>query len=192
MTPFVVRESILVYAPMDRLFRLSTNLALVRETLGMTAMETGVTGSLTSGHVVAGSRVVWRGWKFGLPTQHHTLITGFTPPHEYVGRLGQHEVTAEAFFQDTQERGRFAFFQHDHHFYELADTPTNTSVTELLDEVRFTLPLGALGRIAARLLLAPYIRKLCRRRFERLKQLAEGEGWRPFVADGEGYARKRG
>lgn len=182
MTPFVVRESILVHAPIERLFQLSTNLALVSKTLGMTAVDTGVAGRLTSGHVVANSRVVWRGWKLGLPTQHHTLITGFLPPHRQLARIGQRNAMAEAFFQDTQERGRFAFFQHDHHFYEFSDAATGEPITELSDEVRFALPFGFLGAFAARVVLQPYIRRLCRKRFATLKDLAEGNDWQFFVS----------
>jgi hypothetical protein len=44
-----------------------------------------------------------------------------------------------------------------------------------------TLPFGPLGRVVARLLLRPTIRRLCRKRFALLKELAEGEGWRRFV-----------
>ena len=171
-----VRESIRIHAPIDRLFQLCTNLALVEETLGMHPIDTGVPNILTTGHIVANSRVVWRGWKFGLPTQHHTLITAYAPPNN----------SNKAFFQDTQEHGRFAFFQHDHHFHQTPnpaqDPATNTPITELSDEVRFTLPFGPLGALAARLLLTPYIRRLCRKRFARLKSLAESEAWQPFVA----------
>jgi len=176
---FIVRESIQIHAPIERLFALSTSLSVVRQTLGMTATRTN--GSLTSGHVIANSRVVWRGWKFGLPTEHHTLITAFIPPHEHLSRVGHQNVTAEAFFQDTQERGRFAIFQHDHHFTEFTDPTTRAPITELRDEVRFTLPFGPLGRVAALLLLTPHIRHLCRQRFALLKRLGEGDGWRPFV-----------
>ena len=179
---FIVRESVLVHTPLERLFQLSTNLALVSQTLGMTAAETDATGCLASGHVIANSRVVWRGWKFGLPTQHHTLITAFIPPHPHLPRIGPDDITAEAFFQDTQERGRFAFFQHDHHFVEFTDPTTSEPITELRDEVRFTLPFGPLGRVAALLLLKPYIHRKCRKRFVLLKKLAEGEGWRKFVS----------
>ena len=175
----IVRETVLVHAPIQRLFQLSTSLALVQQTLGMT--PTGANGSLTSGHVVANSRVIWRGWKFGLPTEHHTLITAFIPPHEHLSRIGHHDITAEAFFQDTQERGRFAFFQHDHHFAEFLDPTTSAPLTELRDEVRFTLPFGPLGRIAARLILQPHIRRLCRQRFALLKNLAESETRQPLA-----------
>ena len=171
----LVRERTVIHAPIDRLFQLSTHLLLVQETLGMRPIDTGVEGGITSGHVVANSRVVWRGWKFGLPTQHHTLITAYEPPHH------PSDHRAEAFFQDTQERGRFASFQHDHHFYESAQSSAAGPITELRDEVRFILPFGPAGALVARVLLQPYIRTLCRRRFARLKALAESEGWRPFV-----------
>ena len=173
----IVRESTRIHAPIDRLFQLSTHLALVQETLRMKPIDTGVANGMTSGHIVAHSRVVWRGWKFGLPTQHHTLITGYESPHP----SSDPNLTAEAFFQDTQERGRFAFFQHDHHFHESADPSTGAPITELSDEVRFLLPFGLLGRVAAHFLLQPYIHALCRQRFARLKSLAESEGWRPFA-----------
>jgi len=181
MTPFTVQESVLIHAPIDRLFQLSTHLALVQQTLGMKPIDTGAPSGITNGHVVANSRVVWRGWKFGLPTQHHSLITAFILPHEHVASVGHPEITAEAFFQDTQERGRFAFFQHDHHFSEFTDRVSGELNTELRDEVHFTLPFGPPGQVAAILLLKPYIRRKCRKRFALLKELAEGEGWRQFV-----------
>ena len=173
---FLVRESVLIHAPIERVFHLSTRIELVRETLGMNLVS-----GVTAGHIAAGSRVVWRGWKFGLLTEHHTLITAFIPPHEHLLRVDHHAITTEAFFQDTQERGRFAFFQHDHHFYESNDPATGAPITELSEEVRFSLPFGVLGRIAGRLLLVPHVRKLCRQRFARIKSLAEGNAWQPFV-----------
>jgi ligand-binding SRPBCC domain-containing protein len=160
-----IRESITVRAPLARCFALSTRIELVRETLGMNLLETGI----TSGHITAHSRVHWSGWKFGLPTHHHTLITGFTAPHlDDSGEL-------TAWFQDSQERGRFAFFQHDHFFRE------SNGTTTLNDEVRFTLPFGPLGSLAASFLLAPHITRLARQRFARIKTLAEGEGWRAWT-----------
>jgi len=166
-----------IHAPMERVFALSTRVELVRETLGMKLV-----GGVTQGHIEAGSRVVWRGWKFGLPTEHHTLITRFEPPHEHFLRVDHHVVKKEAFFQDTQERGRFAFFQHDHWLEEEVSTAGGAAFTVLHDEVRFALPFGVLGRVAAKWLLAPHIRKLAAQRFARIKELAEGEGWREWVS----------
>lgn len=151
----VLRDSILIDAPIDRCFLLSTHIDTVRQTLALTPVA-----GKTFGHVVLGDRVLWRGWKFLLPQVHHTLITGYREP---------------TFFQDTQERGRFAFFQHDHH---LSPTPSGTL---LEDEVRFTLPFGPAGRLVARFILIPHIRGLLQRRFLLLKRLAETDAWREVL-----------
>ena len=171
MRHFSVHESITIRAPIERCFALSTRIELVQRTLGMTPVA-----GVTSGHIGENSRVTWSGWKFGLPTRHHTLITAFEPPHAGLPNNDHHAATKAAFFQDTQERGRFAFFQHDHYFSEGLE-----GVTVLRDEVRFALPFGPVGRIAAKHLLAPYIRKLARERFAMIKELAEGKGWREWV-----------
>jgi len=170
-----VMESITIAAPIERVFALSTRVELVQQTLGMRLVESALPNTVTAGHISAHSRVVWRGWKFGLPTSHHTLITAFAPPE----RQPTGEVTA--FFQDSQERGRFAFFQHDHYFRQEYDPTRQQPITTLHDEVRFALPFGPLGRIASSLLLAPHIRSLARRRFVMIKQLAESGGWRSWI-----------
>ena len=76
-----IRESITIHAPIARCFALSTRVELVKETLGMDLVADPAPHYIASGHIVAQSRVHWRGWKFGLPTHHHTLITGYTAPH---------------------------------------------------------------------------------------------------------------
>ncbi|MGI4828741.1 MAG: SRPBCC family protein [Janthinobacterium lividum] len=181
-----VHDTAWVQAPIDRVWALSRRVELVKETLGM-----NLAGGQTTGFVEAGSRVVWSGWKFGLPTKHHTLITGYAAPHAAIAdpraepTLGpelhaEHPGQRVAWFQDSQERGRFAFFQHDHWMRE--QTAANGEPQTLLeDEVHFRLPFGVLGRLAARFLMEPYIRRLVKRRFGRLKALAEGEGWRQWM-----------
>ena len=178
----VVRDQATVQAPLDRLWALSTRVELVKDTLGM-----NLAGGTTTGFVRDGSRVVWKGWKFGLPTEHHTLITGYAAPHAAVAAPGlSPELHAEtagqpvAWFQDSQERGRFAFFQHDHWMREGHDA-AGSPITVLEDEVRFRLPFGPLGRLAERFLMRPYIARFVKRRFGSLKQLAETDGWRHWV-----------
>jgi ligand-binding SRPBCC domain-containing protein len=155
VVPHTIRASVFVAAPIERCFLLSTDVGTVRQTLGLRPVE-----GRTEGHVVLGDRVVWRGWKFMLPQIHRTLITGYAYPY---------------FFQDTQEFGRFASFQHDHRFSATGDG------TCLEDEVRFLLPFGPAGRLVARIILIPHVESLLRRRFSLLKQLAETEGWRSVL-----------
>jgi ligand-binding SRPBCC domain-containing protein len=151
----ILRDSTTIAAPIERCFLLSTHIDTVRQTLALTPVA-----GRTSGHVVMGDRVTWRGWKFFLPQVHHTLITQYREP---------------TFFQDTQERGRFARFRHDHHLTETIDG------TLLEDEVRFALPFGPLGRLVARVILIPHIRKLLRQRFALLKRLAETDAWKDIL-----------
>ncbi|MDE1163549.1 MAG: hypothetical protein PW792_16620 [Acidobacteriaceae bacterium] len=161
--------SIEVHAPIERCFALSTNVELVQGTLGMKQIS-------GPSFVIAESRIVWRGIKFGLPTTHHTLITAFTPPalHTLDG-----EPTLTAFFQDTQEQGRFAHFHHDH-FFRQSSTPGSPTIME--DHVYFDLPFGILGRAASLALLKPHILKLANQRFALLKRLAESTNeWQQYM-----------
>ena len=153
---FTLRDRQLIPAPLDRVFALSTSVPVVQRTLGFTPVQ-----GVTTGHVQANSRVLWRGWLFGLPQHHLTLITDFAAPH--ADDRGNHV----AWFQDTQGAGRFAFFQHSHHM--LADGP---DATLLQDEIRFVLPFGIAGALVARFILLPYIAKTLRSRMILLGRLA--------------------
>ena len=177
-----VEDQAQVEAPLERLWALSTRVDLVKNTLGMRRA-----GGTEKDFIEDGSRVVWKGWKFGLPTEHHTLITGYAAPHAAVAEPSlAAELHADtvgqpvAWFQDSQERGRFAFFQHDHWMRERRDA-AGSPVTVLEDEVRFRLPFGPLGRLAERFIMRPYIERLVKRRFSSLKQLAESDGWKQWV-----------
>lgn len=178
-----VRAETLVQAPLDRMWALSTRVELVQQILGMRAVA-----GQTTGFVQAGSRVTWKGWKFGLRTEHHTLITGFCPPQTATVSSGP-ELHAEAagqlvaWFQDRQEKGRFAFFQHNHWLRERVNGE-GVRLTVLEDEVLFTLPFGQFGLLAAKALLKPYVETLVQRRFASLKTLAEGDGWRSWIDSG--------
>ncbi len=152
---FRVKDSIHVNAPADRCFLLSTNIALVQKTIGMKPVEGKI-----SGLVIGGDRLVWRGWKFGMPAMHETLITGYDRPN---------------FFQDTMGRGRFASFQHDHHFEVVG------GCTLLRDVVRFSLPLGVAGHAVGKYIVVPHVLQLLQRRLLLLKQLAEGQDWQQYV-----------
>ena len=157
---FRVKESMHVNAPADRCFLLSTNIGLVEKTIGLKPVE-----GKTSGLVVGGDQLVWRGWKFGLPAMHETLITGYNRP---------------TFFQDTMGRGRFASFQHDHHFEEVG------GYTLLRDIVRFSLPFGAAGPLVGKYMVVPHVLTLMQQRFRLLKRSAEGSDWEQYVAGSGG------
>ena len=150
-----LKESIHVNAPVDRCFLLSTSIEIVQQTLRMTPVS-----GQTSGLIVHGSRLMWHGWKFGMPVKHETLITGYNRP---------------IFFQDTMVRGMFHEFQHDHRFEDIDGR------TLLVDVVRFSLPLGPIGKVVAKRVVIPHILQTMVKRFELLKRLAEGDDWERYL-----------
>jgi len=152
---FVVKDNIHINAPIERCFLLSTSIELVGPVLGMRPVS-----GKTSGLVVAGDRLTWRGWKFGLPQFHETLITQYQPP---------------GFFEDAMASGRFRAFRHEHYFTEMGGQ------TLLKDVVRFSVPLGAAGRLVGKYVLVPHIRSLVQRRFNLLRRVAESNEWRNYL-----------
>ncbi len=161
---FDVQDSMLIDAPLERVFQLSTSVPLVQRTLGFRPVE-GVTDRC----VEMSSRVVWKGWLFGLPQYHETLITGYAAPH--AGEDGRQT----GFFQDTQGKGRFATFQHDHHM------TSEAGGTLLRDHIRYSLPLGWAGALVARWIMQPFIRRILRSRFRLLQQVATGNDWQKYM-----------
>lgn len=154
---FVVRDEALVLAPIERCFALSTHLAVVETTLAMRPVA-----GRTEGAVVDGDTVRWRGWKWGLPHIHESLIEGYDPPR---------------FFRDRMIAGRFAAFEHDHRFTKQKD-----GSVLLQDEVRFSMKWGTAGLMIGRTVVMPHVRQLLRERFALIKRLAEGEEWQRYVA----------
>jgi len=145
-----------VHAPIERCFALSTHLAVVEMTLAMRPVRGRLTGAVSGG-----DRVRWRGWKWGLPHVHESLIEAFNPPE---------------LFRDRMTTGRFASFEHDHELKRQLD-----GSVLLRDEVRFSMRWGAAGLMVGRSIVLPHIRKLMRERFALIKRLAESEEWRGYV-----------
>lgn len=159
---FVVSDRVHVNAPIERCFLLSTSLELVKRSMKMRLVESESTRS--SGLIVGGDRLMWRGWAFGLPQLHESVITQYERPD---------------YFQDAMERGRFSRFQHDHFFAEVGGR------TLVNDKVRFSLPLGLATRPLAHILVMPYISRLLRQRLALLKRVAESDEWKQYLPDSD-------
>ena len=155
---FHVHDQVVIHAPAERCFGLSTNLAVVERTLKMHPAA-----GRTSGSVKDGDTVLWKGWQFGLPQFHESEIC---------------YLEQNRFFQDHMLRGRFATFAHDHSF-----TDQGNGSTLLRDDVRFSLPFGAAGWAVGRMVVLPHVRTLVRERFQLLKELAEGDGWKQYLVE---------
>jgi ligand-binding SRPBCC domain-containing protein len=79
------------------------------------------------------------------------------------------------------ERGRFKRYQHEHYFYEMDER------TVLNDKVRFTMPLGIVGRLVGRFVLVPYISRRLRRRLVLLRKVAENrKEWEKYLPEDNG------
>ncbi len=157
MGMYTISDTMHINAPIDRCFLLSTSIDLVALSINMKPFS-----GKTTGLVEANDQLIWQGWKFGMPQIHESLITRYDRPN---------------FFQDTQGRGRFKRFHHDHSFAEIGGH------TLLHDKIRFTLPFGFLGDLVAKHILVPYISDLLHRRLQHLKRVAESEEWRTFLPE---------
>lgn len=154
---FVISDSIHVNAPVDRCFLLSTHTGLGSLTLQMRPV-----GGKTEGTLGPGDRVIFAGWRFGLPHVHECVLTRYERPN---------------FFQDSMQRGRFSRFQCDHQFIEI------DGQTLIIDKLRFSVPFGWLGRALGKRLVVPAVAALVRRRLELLKQVSENGQWRLYLSE---------
>lgn len=158
----IIRVTTLIAAPVERCFKLSTSIDLHLATAEATG-ETAIDG-VTSGLIREGETVTWRGRHFGWMFQHKSLIDAFRP---------------YTHFRDVMVHGVFQRFEHDHYFAPMNDG------TRMRDELRFSAPLGPLGRVVEGLFLERYLTRFLRRRNALLKQIAESEAaWQPYLVSG--------
>lgn len=154
---FTVSDTIHINAPVERCFLLSTHIELIGRPLSMQPIE-----GKREGMLEGGDRLVWAGWKFGLPQMHESLITRYERP---------------CFFQETMLRGRFKRFQHDHHFDQI------DGYTLLTDKLRFSMHLGWPGKKVGKYVFLPYLSKTLRQRLELVKRVAESEEWQRYLPE---------
>ena len=119
-------------------------------------------GGVTAGLIGLGEEVTWEARHLGVRQNLTAQITAFDPPHH---------------FRDSQVRGAFRRFDHDHFFEAI---PTGTRMRDCFD---FNAPLGPLGRLAEWLLLEDHMRRFLSERNAVIKRVAESEEWRRFLPD---------
>jgi ligand-binding SRPBCC domain-containing protein len=122
---------------MPELFDLSRSIDAHKASMAR-SREKAVAG-VTSGLISLGEEVTWRAWHFGFPVRMTSRITEMRAPH---------------YFVDEQVRGPFLRFRHVHEF------SADAAGTLMVDRIDFAAPFGALGRLAEKLFLARYLRKL--------------------------------
>jgi ligand-binding SRPBCC domain-containing protein len=100
-----------------------------------------------------GDEVTFQARHFGLRWRMTSRITVYEHPYRFV---------------DEQTRGPFRALRHEHRFQDLDGVGT-----QMTDRMTASAPWGLLGAAATRVLIAPYLRRLLRRRAAHIKYLAE-------------------
>jgi ligand-binding SRPBCC domain-containing protein len=148
-----VELTTVVHAPREICFDLARDLDLHLRSMAHTG-EQAVAGR-RSGLIGPGEQVTWRARHFGIVHYHTSRITAFDRP---------------SYFRDSMVAGRFRTFEHDH-FFEAGD-----GFTRMRDLLAFESPLGMLGRVVDRLVLAPYLTRMLEQRGRMIRAEAEQRG----------------
>lgn len=140
----------LIDAPTETVFDLALDIDAHRDSM-VASNERAIAG-VTTGRIGLGETVTWRATHFRIPFTMTSKVTALDRPHGFV---------------DEQDRGPFRSFHHEH-LFEPAD-----GGTRMVDRVRFDAPLGPIGRLVERVVLATYLSKLIAVRAQYLKAEAE-------------------
>lgn len=125
--------------PVEQLFDVS--LSIDEHVASMNESGERAVGGVTGGSIGLGETVTWRARHFGIWFTMTSQITSLERPWRFV---------------DEQIRGPFLSFHHEHSFVQDGET------TVMVDTLTIGSPV--FGRLAERLVLVPYLRRLIRRR----------------------------
>ncbi len=104
--------------------------------------------------VLPGTILEYRLRLYGLPVKWRTRIESIDAPTGFV---------------DVQDKGPYAMWRHTHSFREV-----DAKHTEIRDQVEFAMPLGLLGEIVYRILVAGSLQQIFDFREAALRQLFRG------------------
>lgn len=149
----IIRLITQIHAPIERVFDLARSIDLHMES--MSGYDETAVGGVTAGLIGMGETVTWNARHFGIRWHLTSEITGYDRPR---------------WFRDSQLRGPFRRFDHDH-FLEERD-----GVTTLTDIFDFNSPLGPIGRVVDALIMKRHLTRLLEDRNRHLKRAAEEAG----------------
>ncbi|HEY4207475.1 MAG TPA: SRPBCC family protein [Puia sp.] len=144
-----------VAAPAERVFDLSRSIDLHRKSMAHTGEE-AIAGTVT-GLLGLDETVTWKA------------------RHLFKTRIMRSRVTAmnrPLSFTDEMVEGDFKSLRHEHYFKSIGNG------TLLIDLFHFESPYGGLGRLANRLFLTEYLKKLLEGRNDIIREYAESEKWK--------------
>ena len=163
--PLIVLDTA-IQAPVGRVFDLARSIEV--HTLSVRHTRERVVAGRYTGLLDRGDRVTWQGRHFGIRQELEVRITGFIAPN---------------FFEDTMIRGAFAFMRHRHYFQPVGFE------THMRDEFEYEAPFGNVGRTVENLFLTSYMRRFLAERNGILKQVAESNAWKHYLAPEEPAAQ---
>jgi ligand-binding SRPBCC domain-containing protein len=146
----VVRVTTEIGAPAERVFDLARDVDL--HTVSMRRHDEVAVAGRTSGLLELGEEVTWRARHFGIAMRLTARIVEFERPRR---------------FRDSMIRGPFARLDHEHRFH------VRDGTTVMEDIFEFASPLGPVGWLVDRLILARYLERLLRARAVAIKAAAE-------------------
>lgn len=139
-----------IRATPEKCFDASRDLDLHLESMGHTG-ERAVAGK-TSGLIELGETVTWEARHFGVRQRFTSRITSYDRPR---------------YFQDSMLHGAFHTFVHDHYFEPSPDG------TIMKDVLTFRSPMGLIGALVDRFVMARYLERLLIQRNAILKGILE-------------------
>ena len=142
-----------ISVPIERCFDLARGIDLHMRSTERTR-EIAVAG-VTSGLIGPGQEVTWEATHFCVRQKLTSRITAYDRPFH---------------FRDSQIRGAFKRFDHDHFFQKMPGG--ETLMRDIFD---YDSPFSRLGVLADRLFLKSYMTSLLERRNKLIKQVAEEE-----------------
>lgn len=154
----LIQLETIINAPIERCFDLSRSVELHIESTVKTN-ERAVAG-VTAGMMKLGDIVTWQARHFGVVQKLTVKITKFNNPYS---------------FQDSQLKGIFAWFRHDHIFESLEGR------TLMKDSFEFQCPFGILGKLVEPI-VTNHLTKFLKIRNQSIKEIAESEDkWKSFI-----------
>jgi ligand-binding SRPBCC domain-containing protein len=148
-----------IHAPIERVFDLSRSVSLHRRSMDR-HREEAVAGK-TGGLMEEGESVTWQARHLGKTRRFTSKVTRMDVP---------------AFFCDEMTSGDFKSFRHEHHFQAIANG------TVMMEYLQFETPYGWVGRMANRLFLENYIKRLVKKRNHLIKDCAESNQWEVILS----------
>lgn len=150
----IIKVETIINAPVERVFDLSRSIDLHKISTKQTNEE--AIDGITSGLIGLNQSVTWRARHFGVYQKLTSKITVFERPN---------------YFTDEMISGAFQSFKHDHIFNVLEN---GTLMKDVFDYVS---PFGFIGKLADRLFLENYMKRLLETRNETIKKFAETDLW---------------